>query len=623
MTPVQQPAFVLEPHPLLYPHTEEECAEIRQMFATQPESELVTLAEMLAARPGKIAAALVDPLRNGLEYDCWAEADRQLEDPDCDIQANFGWNRGGGKTTRALKRLCEAALAYPNGKLLVLGETEDSSIRVQQEPVWNFLKPYISNLNGKRHTVYKVNYTEAGGFTEGVLVLPNGTLIKFDTYNGDPGKYEGWEFGARLDGLPLKRRWDNTPILNIGVVCDESLTLQWLRMIARRVRYRKAKVIWPFTPVNGITPAVKEFVGTLTVERSAPAELLPNANVAGCPRGHMPVTGTPSWPRGKVIYFPINRQAVNGYYEIVKKDCAGRVTDYIERIAYGFARDNIGRAFPQFGPWNIVEEEHLPAVGTNYIFCDPHDRRAWFVTKVRITPGSEPDIYITGEWPDLPTHGEWAKPTERETSDTKTRGWDGDVGPAQWARVDGIVGYKQVFRALTRVLPGGVVERDPMRRALQVQAQKSGLPQMFEPIAELYIDSRAGPRPHIEEQGQTCTVWEFEKDHLDIETGETLDPIFFRMVSGERIDLNMIRELLACRRNQDGIITRPPRIFVVRHCHQHIWALENYTGYSGEQGASKDPIDNLRYIAGADLFHLPPGALQSWRPGDDDEEDRE
>jgi hypothetical protein len=583
-------AFVLEPHPLLWPHTEADCAEIRRIFEKYPEERLSELAEVLALRPKKIAAALSDPLYNGLEYECWAEADRQLEQPDCDIQANFGWNRGGGKTTRALKRLCEAAMAYRNGKLLVLGETEDSSIRVQQEPVWNFLKPFIAHLNGKRHPVYKVNYTEAGGFTEGVLVLRNGTLIKFETYNGDPGKYEGWEFGARLDGHPLKRRPDGTPILNVGVVCDESLTLKWLRMIARRARYRSAKVIWPFTPVNGITPAVKEFVGTLTVESAAPAELLPNAHVAGCPRGQMPVTGRPSWPRGKVIYFHINRQAVNGYYDIVKKDCEGRVTDYVERIAYGFARDNIGRAFPQFGPWNIVDEKHLPKTGTNYIFCDPHDRRAWFITKVRVTPGSEPDIYITGEWPDLPTHGEWAKPTERETSDDTTKGWDGDVGPAQWARVDGIVGYKRVFRELAR-----------------------------EPVADYYIDSRAGPRPHIDEQGQTCTVWEFEKDHVDLETGQTLGPIFFRMVSGERIDLNLIREMLACRRDENGVITRMPRLFVLRSCHQHIWALENYTGKAGEQGASKDPIDNLRYIVGADLFHVEPGALKSWRPGDDDE----
>ena len=46
-----------------------------------------------------------------------------------DVQVNFGWNRGGGKTWRALRLLCQAAIEYPanaDAGYLVLGETEDS-----------------------------------------------------------------------------------------------------------------------------------------------------------------------------------------------------------------------------------------------------------------------------------------------------------------------------------------------------------------------------------------------------------------------------------------------------------------------------------------------------------------
>jgi hypothetical protein len=41
---------------------------------------------------------------------------------------------------------------------------------------------------------------------------------------------------------------------------------------------------------------------------------------------------------------------------------------------------------------------------------------------------------------------------------------------------------------------------------------------------------------------------------------------------------------------------------VCEDCAQVIWALTNYTGKSGEAGASKDVIDTLRYMAGAQLL---------------------
>lgn len=603
----------------------------------------------------RVRLAFEDPLYHGLPLDCWKVADEQLADPELDIQVNFGWNRGGGKTHRALKLLCEAARLYPSGDkgvYLVLGETESSSQSVQQPAVWEFLKPYILALNGKRHAIYKVNHSEANGFTEGLVVIPAGPVydehgrleryagfskIQFDTYKGDPGKYEGQEFGGRVAikgrtpaGAPildLQARRDGSLVQNVAVVADEGLALAWFRMLARRVRYRSGKIIWAYTPIHGMTPAIKEVVGTLRVETSAPAELLPAANVPGCGLGHMPVSGACSWPRAKAVYFHISRQCVNNYHEIVRKDCEGRTTEYIERIAYGYSRDNVNRQFGNFGPWNIIRPEQLPEVGTDYLVVDPSPDRPYFFAYVRVTPGvaeDKPWFYFWRDWPDRQNYGEWAVPTVRETTLDSRKGWDGDRGPAQNNLNLGYGNYKTIWRDIERVFPEaqGGVERDPKRRRMQLKLAAGGSAQMD--IFERIIDSRAGPTPQLESYGQTCAVQEFAREHTDPATGELLPPVHFRMAAGDKIDLNLIRDLLEYKRDAQGRFEQAPRLYVTEDCQQLIWALENYTGLSGGAGAAKDPIDAIRYAAGSGLAHVEEGmALRSVRPGVDDGDDDE
>ncbi len=618
----------LEPHPLVWPHTVAEVESSRRVLRHGTLTEAVKMAKWLAVRKQRMVQADDDPLTHGFELDTWKLADEQLAHPDCDVLCVHGANRIGAKTYWALKRLLEGAMAYQGGTYLIMGEDTETSKGIQHRPVWYYLRKYIERYNSKQaSTHWKVNYSDVGGFTMGVVQIPQtGAIIHFDVYGAKPTKWQGEEFGARI--REWKYRPDGSRIENVGAVADESMALSWFKdVIVPRCSFRRAKALWPFTPINGITPSVKEVVGTLKVVKSARAKLfdllkLSEPNIPGCPRGEMPLVGIPSWPRTRVVYFHWSEQSFGNppYSETIRRNCEGRGPEYVERFGYGYARDTAGRAFPQFGPWNIIDEKDLPEVGTNYVFCDPHDARAWFITWVRVTTGDTPDFYIYDEWPDYETHGDWAVPTERETNEATAAGWDGDVGPAQFARVDGITGYKKIFRERSIVRGTGEPEQDPMRRRLQLAAAHAHGHRCM-PVEDYYIDSRAGPRPHLSEQGQTCPVWEFDKEHEDSETGEKLPGIQFRMVSGDKIDLNLVRELMACRRNAEGLIVKPPRLYIVRRCRQHLWAAENYTGKSGEKGASKDPVDNKRYIAGADLYHVTPGSMTSWRPGEDDDGD--
>jgi hypothetical protein len=559
---------------------------------------------------------------HGWEPEAWKLARAQFRE--ADTVAVFGANRTT-KSYLAGRMFCEAAWAYPGGVLVALSANDVSSVETQQTIVWHYLRSRLEPLNGKRDPSYKVNWTDSGGFTEGRLQLPNGrpglpgTKIFFLTYNRTATDYEGWEFGAKVE--ELRRRVDGTTIENIGWWADESLDYEWLEVLSRRAPFRKAKGIWTFTPVRGITPAIKEFLGPAPkVLRSAAAALLPKVKVEGCPTGHMPELVVPFFKRSRAVYFHLGANPFGNYTQGVIDLCAGKSQEYVECVAYGYARNTAGNAFPQFGPWNVVDDHDLPAVGTNFQIIDPADDRAWACGWVRVCDGygGKPEFWFYRDWPDLETHGEWAVPTKRVTTEDSTKGWDGDPGPAQWARVDGITGYKKLWRDLETVRGGGDEEKDPQRRKIQERLKDGGTER--ESIEERYIDSRAAVKPHMEELGATSTIEQFDEEHDDPEGGEKLEAIRFRTAKGDRIDLNIIRDLLSPVRDASGKIVRGPRVFVTRRCQQMIWALTNYTGKSKESGAAKDFVDVIRYAVGADLYHVTPGQLKSWRPGEDEEE---
>lgn len=618
----------IEPHPLLWPHTPEQCADLeRQLTSVSPEllaapdANLAGLVESLSLREARIAQADLDPLKFGFEPEAWKLGRAQFRV--ADTVAVFGANRTT-KSWMAGKMTCESAWAYPGGTIVALAENDVASVETQQSIVWHHFRSRLEKLNSQRNAKFKVNWTDSGGFTEGKLQLPNGrnglpgTKLFFLTYNRKATDYEGWEFGAKVE--QLVHREDGTLIENIGWWADESLDYEWLEVLTRRSPFRKAKGVWTFTPVRGITPAIKEFLGPAPkILEHAAAELLPKVRVPGCPTGHMPVVAEPYFKKSRAVWFHLGANPFGNYTQGVIELCEGKSQEYVECVAYGYARNTAGNAFPQFGQWNVVDDSDLPERGTNFQIVDPAEVRAWASVWVRVChgPGGVLEFWFYRDWPDQDTHGEWAVPTKRITTEESTKGWDGDPGPAQWTRVDGISGYKRLWRDLETVRGGGDEEVDPYRRRLQRGLRPGD--KTREEIEDRFIDSRAAVKPHMEELGATSTVEQFDEEHEDTEGGEPLEAIRFQMAKGDRIDLNMIRELLAAGRNADGQIVRAPRLFVARRCKQIIWALTNYTGKAKESGAAKDFVDVIRYAVGADLYHATPGALKSWRPGVDDE----
>jgi hypothetical protein len=267
----------------------------------------------------------------------------------------------------------------------------------------------------------------------------------------------------------------------------------------------------------------------------------------------------------------------------------------------------------KFGSWNIVEPEQLPPAGTNYMVTDPADVRPFFTIWLRVPPGDpqRPELYIYRDWPDEQTFGEWATATERETSEDSRKGWDGDRGPAQANPGLGTSGYKRVWLDKETVTATSD-ERDPYRRHLQEEARRLGQPRQ-EFIFARKIDPRAAPREHITESGGTCLLWDFAKED-EGEAGAMLPAFDFEVAPGNPVahGITLINELLEW--HQERPLLPPlnaPRLFVSSECRQVIWALSHYTGKAGEQGASKDVIDDLRMAAESDLQYVDEQTLGS------------
>lgn len=583
--------FTPTPHPMLPLPTE---AEERELLA-HPDG-LERLAKFHVERERRILLADEDPFAYSFEPSIWAKCDQLLGG--LDILAIFGANRTT-KSHYCAKRVIQQAAEHPDSLVLCGTESETSSITTQQALVWHYMPQDWKKLHGKRnHPIIKINYSMANGFSDRKLVLPNRSQIYFVTWNMNPGDFEGWEFGNK--DRPMIGGWG-----------DESMPASWLGMFARRLKFRAAHLVWSFTPVKGITPAIKEFLGTWKCLESAPAELLPSACLPGVPRGHMPVVVEPTTPKSRAIFFHLGANPFGGYTGQIRELCLDKSTEFIERVAYGYARDSARRAFPLFLNVNLVEPRQLPEVGTNYQLVDPAGARNWAMIWVRVTPGNPPKLYIYRDWPDAQTYGEWATPTERQVNEDSRKGWDGDPGPAQAGMGFGVIKYKQTILALEKIHAG---ERDPHRRLAYERAKDKD--NVREAIAVRYIDPRAASNPNATEDGGVRLLDLLAE--VNKHNGAVVAPsMLFQPAVGVREDegLGAVNTLLEWNPEKPLVsVINEPRLYVSTDCMQVIWALGNFTGLAGEKGACKDFADLLRYMALADLWHLSPKAFQS-KPG--------
>lgn len=300
--------FKPTPHPLFPPPTLDQ----EHLILAQPDGA-AKLLDLHARREQRLALAREIPLLYFLPLPIWEKALGWIN------KESLTYISGGNRASKSYFAALLVLLAcryLPGTILFVMQASLDTSKHLQQRLIWELMHPQDKALNQKQSNEYYIKYTHANGFSEQQVIFPNGSMIKFLAYNQEPGGYEGWALGANLDELTRKGLYDSAhpplipgteiPIPNLGYWCDENLTLDWYEMLQLRVATFYSKGLWTFTPVDGITPTIKQMLGTNpeNVEH-APAELLSDqVNVDGLPLGHMPVVQKPRLtPNAIAIYF--------------------------------------------------------------------------------------------------------------------------------------------------------------------------------------------------------------------------------------------------------------------------------------------------------------------------------
>ena len=339
--------------------------------------------------------------------------------------------------------------------------------------------------------------------------------------------------------------------------CDELVPLDWIETLRYRLVTRNGVLLLTFTPVTGYSPVVKEYVAGSTFLTARKAELLADTiNVPGLPKGTMPYTAKCHGKRGAVIWF---HSDLNPYsdWKSMKATLDGRGSYELKIRAYGWAESLQGSQFPKFGQHNVITHDKIPTAGTNYMVVDPAGSRNWFMLWMRVDEQGR--HYVYREWPDINV-GEWALPSEKS---------DGKIGIGQRNGAGrGINDYKELIKDL----------------------------EQKESIFARYIDPRAGATQAAGKEGGTSLMELLDSDPA---------PMYFEPAAGIRVDegVGLINDWLAFNQNMPISIQNEPKLYVSDCCQNLIYSLREWTGADGDKGATKDPIDCLRYLAVMDPQH--------------------
>jgi hypothetical protein len=342
--------------------------------------------------------------------------------------------------------------------------------------------------------------------------------------------------------------------------CDELVPLSWIETLRYRLVTRAGILLITFTPIEGYSPAVKEFLDGARTVLEAPAELLGGTKlpkVQHCVR-----------KSGCIVYFWTQDNPF-GNYPVLKKTLEGAPRTEIKTRAYGVPTKAIASRFPRFREGvHVVDPERVPTTGTRYLFCDPASSRNWFLLWVLVDPRGRHWVYrewpCEGEYiPGVGDPGPWAEPDGRKA--------DGRAGSAQASFGWGIKRYIEEIRRL-ETLEAGNDKKEPVS----------------EEVLERWMDSRFGNSP-TNAQDQSTTLLE-ECTYAGMAFNPSpADPI--------EDGLSLINSMLDF--DEDG--SREPTLFVSSRCKAVIFALKVWTGKDEKKGATKDPIDTLRWVAVAGL----------------------
>lgn len=548
----------------------------REVLALPDGEERVST--MLEEREKRIRLMKEYPLKYGYDTPFWGEIQELWKEND--EVCVLGGNRGG-KSEFAAKWVVELLMSKPGAIVACFHSTQQSSINQQQEYIYRYLPPEwrrLKRLPGDNVT--NISYTKANGFTNQKLILPNGSMCLFFYYAQDPDVLEGYE----LDGAWM----------------DELAPLAFVKTVRYRLITRNGRMLVTFTPKNGYTPTVAEYVAGATPVKTERAELLAGdkVHVKGCPPGHMPRVLKCRHSRRAVACI-FSKDNVFNDYDRLKSELENEPDSVVKIRAYGWAEKATAGVLTHFNEGvHVISRERWKRIeaggGLRVVSADPsYGGKPWFVKWYFITP--QDHVILYREWPGRQQFGWWAEPSDRA--------WKWKPGEAWKAEANLSMNR---LKELCWQLEGQAW--DDARGAWDEAAAEK----IFERCMDPRFGGHASPGS---DEGVTIIslLNESERDEQGRLKWPGMDWV---EAPSSRIEdtVTMINNRLAF--NEDLPITplNTPSWFVVEGCEQTILAYKEYStdeygGYS-QKCALKDIIDPDRYFIKSDYRYFEPGDLK-------------
>jgi len=420
------------PHPFLQPPTDEEIVLLA-------EKDPKLLEALYLSHEGRLQASEEDPVRYGFDLPGWERMQSSLgEKNECLV---LGGNRSG-KTTGCAKMVMQAVMDNEDGHVVCFSQNADTSIKVQQAAVWEMM-PKEFRKKTKSIEGY-INFSMQNGFTGQSFIFPDTrTRVDFKTYtqySNNQTILEGFEFGFK-----------KPKTINIGAWLDEYLgDAALVNTLRFRLATRDAKMVIGFTPIDGYTPFIADYLKGAETIKTREAELLKNKQ--------LPIEQYSPDRDAGVIYLHSDENPFGGY-ERIAKDLRGRPEDEIMVRAYGMPVKSMTSLLPLFNTEvNVLSETKNkygytfpnitdPKRYSCYQVVDPAGARNYVSLWAGVNRDNE--VYIRREWPDRDTYGEWAI-----FGDPKWK-----FGPAAKKVGFNVEGYVDLFKEIEEELDIQVIER--------------------------------------------------------------------------------------------------------------------------------------------------------------------
>jgi hypothetical protein len=419
-------------HPFLESPSDEEIV----LLGKNDPSLLKTLYEN---HEGRIKASEEDPVRYGFDLNGWERMRTSLNSyNECLV---LGGNRSG-KTTGCAKMVMQSVMDNNNGHIVCFSQNADTSVKIQQAAIWEMM-PKEFKRKTKSIDGY-INFSMQNGFTGSSFIFPDTkTRVDFKTYtqySNNQTILEGFEFGFKdYDGI------------NLGAWLDEYLgDASLVNTLRFRLATRNAKMVIGFTPIDGYTPFISDYLKGSETKQTRSAELLGNREV--------PIEQYSPDRDAGIVYLHSDENPFGGYDRIAK-DLRGRPEDEILVRAYGVPVKSMTSLLPLFNTEvNVLSEKEnrykmrFPNISDKrkyscYQVVDPAGARNY--VSIWAAVNDEGEVYIRREFPDRSTYGEWAVFGEPK--------WR--FGPASKKIGYNVEGYVELFKEIEQDLGIEVIER--------------------------------------------------------------------------------------------------------------------------------------------------------------------